>query len=135
MGIWWRECLDRPADLGSASALEAQLIISARIAVFAHRTGADPKAHIAARLGSHAMSNQLALVIIAIGQAWPEPFSVAPPCCSRLSPDEAMLVAMIGSAMRGNRALFDRQTCEMLAEDARSLIYNLLCQLGRLARA
>lgn len=132
MGNWWQDMLDRPLDLGSASVIEARLVVALRIAVFAHKTGADPAPHVATRLGSVSLSNQLSLVLEAMGQAWPEPFSVSRPCCGRLSPDEAMFVGMARSAIRGNRAAFDQQTREMLAEDARTLIYNLLWHMGRL---
>ncbi len=135
MGIWWQDMLDHPTDLGSASLIEAKLVVALRIAVFAHKSGADPAPHVAARLGSVSLSNQLSLVLEAMGQAWPDPFSVSRPCCGRLSPDETMFVGMLRSAMRGNRASFDRQTREMLGEDARSLIYNLMWQMARMVPA
>ncbi len=135
MGIWWQDMLDRPMDLGSASLIEAKLVVALRIAIFAHKSGADPAPHVAARLGSIPLSNQLSLVLEAMGQAWPDPFSVSRPCCGRLSPDEVLFVGMVRSAMRGNRAAFDRQTREMLGEDARSLIYNLMWQMGRMVSA
>jgi hypothetical protein len=135
MGYWWHDMLDQPAELGSASLVEAKLVVALRIAVFAHKSGNDPAPHVSARLGSVALSNQLSLVVEAMGQAWPEPFCVSRPCCGRLSPDETMFVGMVRSAMRGNRAAFDRQTSEMLAEDARTLIYNLMWQMGRMVPA
>ena len=135
MGNWWQDLIDRPAELGSATLFEARLVVALRIAVFAHKTGADPAPHVATRLGSVALSNQLSLILEAMGQAWPEPFSVSRPCCGRLSPDETMFVGMVRGAMRGNRAMFDRQTREMLGEDARTLIYNLMRQLGRMTPA
>lgn len=135
MGIWWRDMLDRPDHLGSANLFEAKLVVSLRIAVFAHKSGEDPGPHVTARLGNPVLANHLSLVIEAMGQAWPDPFSVSRPCCGRLSPDEAMFVAMVRSAMRGNRAAFDRVTCEMIGEDARTLIYNLMWQFGRLTTA
>lgn len=135
MTIWWQDLLDKPADLGSATLLEAKLVIAARIAIFAHRSGVDPAPHVAARLGSPQLCNQLSLILEAVGQAWPEPFCVSRPCCGRLSPDETMFVAMLRAAMMGNRAAFDRTSREMLAEDGRTLIYNLMWQFGRFARA
>ena len=135
MGFWWQDMLDRPAELGSATLVEARLVVALRIAVFAHKSGTDPAPHVAARLGSTALSNQLSLVVEAMGQAWLEPFCVSRPCCARLSPDETMFVAMVRSAARGNRAAFDRQTREMLGEDARNLIYNLMWQMGRMVAA
>ena len=135
MGVWWQDMLDRPMDLGSASLVEAKLIVALRIAVFAHKSGADPAPHVAARLGSIALSNQLSLVLEAIGQAWPDPFSVSRPCCARLSPDETLFVGMLRSAMRGNRAAFDRQTREMISEDPRTLIFTLMWQMARMVPA
>lgn len=135
MGYWWHAMLDQPAELGAASLIEAKLVVALRIAVFAHKSGTNPAPHVAARLGSLVLSNQLSLVVEAIGQAWPEPFCVSRPCCGRLSPDEALFIAMFRCAMRGNRAAFDRQTREMLPEDARSLIYNLMWQMGQMVPA
>ncbi|MFN3820644.1 hypothetical protein [Blastomonas sp.] len=135
MTYWWRDMLNQPADLGSATLFEARLVVATRIAIFAHKSGADPAPHVAERLGSALLSNQLSLILEAIGQAWPEPFCVSRPCCGRLSPDETMFVAMLRAAMRGNRAAFDRQSCEMLAEDARTLIYNLMWQVGKIEAA
>lgn len=132
MNNWWQDMLDRPADLGSASLFEAKLVVAMRIAVFAHKSGHDPAPHVATRLGSAALSNQLSLVVEAIGHAWPEPFGVSRPCCGRLSPDETLFVGMLRAAVHGNRAAFDRQTREMLGEDARNLIYNLMWQIGKL---
>lgn len=133
MTIWWRDMLNQPADLGSATLFEAKLVVATRIAIFAHKSGLDPAPYVAARLGNPVLSNQLSVILEAMGQAWPEPFCVSRPCCGRLSPDETMFVAMLRAAMRGNRAAFDRQSFEMLAEDARTLIYNLMWQVGRLA--
>jgi len=135
MGIWWQDLLDRPSDLGSANLFEANLVVAMRIAIFAHKSGVDPAAHVATRLGSVMLSNQLSLIVEAMGQVWPEPFGVSRPCCGRMSPDEALFVSMLRAAIRGNRAAFDRQTQEMLAEDARTLIYNLMWQIGRLSGA
>jgi hypothetical protein len=132
MGIWWQDIIDKPAELGAASLLEARLVVAMRIAIFAHKSGADPAPYVATRLGSAVLSNQLSLVVEAIGQAWPEPFAVSRPCCGRLSPDEGMFIGMLRAAMRGNRAAFDRQTCEMIGEDGRTLIYNLMWQMGRM---
>lgn len=132
MTIWWRDMLNQPADLGSASLFEAKLVVAMRIAIFAHKSGADPAPHVAARLGSVALSNQLSLIVEAMGHAWPERFSVSRPCCGRLSPDETMFVGLLRASMRGNRVAFDRQSCEMLGEDARNLIYNLMWQVGKL---
>ena len=58
-----------------------------------------------------------------------------PPTLDELNDEYATTTAMVRSAARGNRAAFDRQTREMLGEDARNLIYNLLWQMGRMVAA
>ncbi|WP_373488109.1 addiction module antidote protein [Blastomonas sp.] len=131
-GNWWQRLVDRPADLHSATLDEARLVVALRIAVFAHKSGADPAPAVAAKLGSAVLANHLSLIVEAMGQAWPEPFSIMRPCCGRMSPDETLFAGMLRSAARGNRASFDRLTCEMLAEDARNLLFNLMRQMSLL---
>src|SRR3546814_16198096 len=72
------------------------------------------------------------LVVEAIGHVWPDPFAVAPPCCPRVSFDEALLAAMVGAAGRDDRARFDTLTAEMLDSDARAMLFTAL---GNFVRA
>lgn len=132
MAMWWNNLLEQPQALGSASSSESKLVIALRLAVFAHKSGADPAPQVANRLGCVTLTNQFSLIVEAMGQAWPEPFAVSRPCCAGLSPDEALFTGLMRAARRGNRAAFDRLSCEMLGEDARTLIYNLMWQFGRM---
>lgn len=78
------------------------------------------------RLGSSAAARRYRLVVEAIGQGWPDPFAVAPPCCPRASFDEALLAAMVGAAGSDDRARFDALTAEMLGGDARDMLFTAL---------
>ena len=62
-------------------------------------------------------------MVEARGRVWPDPFAVAPPCCPRISFDEALLAAMVGAAAARNRAQFDWLTAEMLGSDAREMLF------------
>jgi hypothetical protein len=55
-----------------------------------------------------------------------DPFAVAPPCCPRVSFDEALLATMVSAASRHDRAGFDRMSAEMLGSDAREMIFTAL---------
>ena len=66
------------------------------------------------------------LVVEAIGHVWPDPFVVAPPCCPRISFDEALLAAMVSAAAQRDRPQFDLLTAEMLGGDAREMIFAAL---------
>src|SRR3546814_4707174 len=84
------------------------------------------------RWGNILAARRYRLVVEAIGHVWPEAFAVAPPCCPRVSHDEALLAAMVGAAGAGNRANFDWLTAEMLGGDAREMLF---VALGNFLRA
>ena len=58
-----------------------------------------------------------------VGAAWPEPFCVSPPCCPRLSHDEALILDMVRAAGRGDRPGFDRLLSDLLPADARDPLF------------
>src|SRR3546814_9725654 len=75
------------------------------------------------RWGNILAARRYRLVVEAIGHVWPEPFAVAPPCCPRVSFDEALLAAIVGAAARRDRVQFDWLTAEMLGSDAREMLF------------
>lgn len=107
---------DLPAD-------GAQAVLALRYCILCRRRGRDPVPELERRWGNILAARRYRLVVEAIGQCWPDPFAVAPPCCPRLSFDEALLAAMIGAVSRGDRAGFDYHTAEMLGSDAREIIF------------
>ena len=101
----------------------AQAVLALRYCILCRRSERDPMPELERRWGNILAARRYRLVVEAIGHCWPEPFAVAPPCCPRLSFDEALLADMAGAAGRGDRARFDRATSEMLGGDAREMIF------------
>lgn len=110
---------DLPAD-------GAQAVLALRFCILCRRSGRDPTPELARRWGGIAAARHYRLVVEAIGQCWPDPFAVAPPCCPRASFDEALLAAMVGSARADDRAAFDALSAEMLGVDARDMLFTAL---------
>ena len=110
----------------------AQAVLALRYCVLCRRGGRDPMPELERRWGNILAARRYRLVVEAIGHVWPEAFAVAPPCCPRVSHDEALLAAMVGAVGIGNRANFDWLTAEMLGGDAREMLF---VALGNFLRA
>ncbi len=123
--------MEQPASYGAVQSLhdttclEMRVVTSFRLAAIAGKAGQDPTALIARRLGSYSLSNQLSLIVSAIGDAWPDNFMLSRPCCPQLSFDEVTVIAMLRSAGTGNRAAFDELLHDMLPEETRDFLYGL----------
>lgn len=104
----------------------AQAVLALRFCILCHRSDRDPLPELGRRWGNVQAAQRYQLVVEAVGQSWPEPFAVAPPCCPQLSFDEALLADMVVAVNCGNRDKFDRMTGEMLGADARALLYTAL---------
>lgn len=104
----------------------AQVILALRYAVLCRRSGTDPMPELARRWGDSVAARRFTVLVEAIGYMWPEPFAVAPPCCSKASFDEALLADMVTSARMEDRRLFDIQCAEMLGADARDMLFACL---------
>ena len=118
--------------LSSLDAPDARLIKSVRHWVFAAKSGQCRIAALTARLGCGRTAAHLHLLLDEIGAAWPDPFCVAPPCCGRLSHDEATLSNMLATAAEGDRAAFDRLLSDLLPADVRERLYLSVTVLQRL---
>ena len=101
----------------------AQAVLALRYCILCRRAERDPMPELERRWGHILAARRFRLVVEAIGHVWPDPFAVAPPCCPRVSFDEALLAAMVGAVDRGNRAQFDWLTAEMLGGDARAMLF------------
>lgn len=110
-------------SLGGLSDGQASLIVTARWWVTLRKRGQDPACTMAERLGSEAAAWQFWLLMEEVGAAWPDPFMVSPPCCRRLSFDEALLLDMLGEASRENRPAFFALVGEMLSLDIAERLY------------
>jgi hypothetical protein len=101
----------------------AQAVLALRYCILCRRGERDPMPELERRWGNILAARRYRLVVEAIGHVWPEPFAVAPPCCPRVSFDEALLAAIVGAASRGDRVHFDWLTAEMLGGDAREMLF------------
>ncbi len=101
----------------------AQAVLALRYCILCRRSERDPMPELERRWGNILAARRYRLVVEAIGHIWPEPFAVAPPCCPRVSFDEALLAAIVGAASRRDRVQFDWLTAEMLGGDAREMLF------------
>lgn len=83
---------------------QANLVLAARLWVTMRKRGLDPSPAMTQRFGSSEAAWRFWLLMEETGTAWPEPFLVSPPCCRRLTHDEATLVEMAVHAAAGARA-------------------------------
>lgn len=104
----------------------AQAVLALRYSILCRRSGRDPMPELERRWGNILAARRFRLVVEAVAHVWPDPFAVAPPCCPRLSFDEALLAATVGAASRGDRVDFDLLTAEMLGSDARAMLFAAL---------
>jgi hypothetical protein len=102
---------------------EARILGALRQWVVASRSGRCPIAAAGARLGSKRAAAHLHLLLEEMGSAWPDPFAVSPPCCPRLSHDEALFAQMMAAAGQGDRPGFDRLLSDLLPGDARERLF------------
>jgi hypothetical protein len=123
--------LARTPTVAELAQRQARLVGALRFWVVASRSGRCPIAAAGARLGSLRAGAHLHLLLEEIGAAWPDPFAVSPPCCPRLSYDEALLTRMLELAGCGNRPDFDRLLSDLLPADARERLFLSASVLSR----
>lgn len=124
--------LARTIPLAEMPPVPRRLVSGMRQWAAAHRLGRWPVSVLQDHLGCARAAAHLQLLVEEIGNAWPDPFCLAPLCCRQSSHDETMIAAMIGAAALADRPCFDRICAEMLSSDARD---RLFLSLGTLAAA
>ncbi|HEY9554733.1 addiction module antidote protein [Allosphingosinicella sp.] len=117
------DLLARTPDLRELEAAEARVAMTLRLWVVMNKLGRCPLAAMGEKLDSRRAAAHLHLMLEEIGAAWPEPFCVNPPCCPRLSHDEALVLDMIRVASRDDRPGFDRLLSDLLPADAREPLF------------
>ena len=125
------EALVRTPDIRDLQAQEARLATALRLWVVMNKLGRCPMQAVADRLESVRAAAHLHLLLEEVGAAWPDPFCIAPPCCPRLSHDEALALDMVRTAARGDRPAFDRLLREMIPCDMRERLFLSAGVLGR----
>lgn len=122
--------LARTTPVAMMPPVSRRLVSAMRIWASAHRAGRWPVAMLHDHIGCARAAAQLQLLVEQIGQAWPDPFCLAPPCCRQSSHDETLIAAMVGAAAAGDRPAFDRGCAEMLGPDVRDRLYATLAALA-----
>jgi hypothetical protein len=117
------DLLTRTPDLRELEAPDARVAMTLRLWVVMNKLGRCPLAAMGEKLDSRRAAAHLHLMLEEIGAAWPEPFCVNPPCCPRLSHDEALVLDMIRVASRNDRPGFDRLLSDLLPADAREPLF------------
>lgn len=115
--------------------LSAQSILSLRYAILCNRAGYDALPELERRWGSPLTARRFRVLVEAVGQIWPDPFAVAPPCCRQVSFDEALLASLITAAAISDRRRFDLLSAEMLGCDARDMLFSCIRNFIGLARS
>lgn len=116
--------LTKTPDLRTLPAREAHLAMTVRLWVVVGKLGRDPLPALTERLGSEMGAARLHLFLEQVGAVWVDPFCVNPPCCPRLSHDEALVLDMLALAANGDRPGFDRLLSDLLAADARDRLFD-----------
>ena len=112
--------------LADTPGVPADLIMAVRWKVACLRKGADPIPRLIDRLGRGARAGRAVSIVRLIGAIWPDPFMLSPPCCRRLSFDEALLCDLAAAAAAGDRGGFDRHACDLLNDHARGRLWREL---------
>lgn len=129
------ETLAGTPDLRTMAAQGARIVASLRLWVVMNKLGRCPMQAVADRLGNVRAAAHLHLMLEEVGAAWPDPFCIAPPCCPRLSHDEALIVDMVRLGGRGDRPGFDRLLAEMIPADMRDRLFLSASVLSRVLGA
>lgn len=100
-----------------------RLLSAMRAAVVIHRSGQCPRGRLSAILGNDSRAAAWIILLNSASAAWPEPIAVYPPCCQRMTHDEATLIELIACAASGNRPAFDRLVQDMIDGDGRDCLH------------
>lgn len=122
-----------PPRLADLLPEEAAVVFATRTWVAARRQGTCPLQAAAAQIGDLQAARALHVLLVYVGASWPDPVAIAPPCCGRLTHDEASLLGLVIAAHRHRRPVFDALTCEMLDQSARDRLFDAARKLGGLA--
>jgi hypothetical protein len=112
-----------PARLSDMPDVAIRILQSARIAILTQRRGGEPLASLTSRLRNTDHARRMLHLITLAGAIWPEPFMLSPPCCGRLTPDEALLGELAVHANHGDRPAFDRAGRDLISEDGRDQLW------------
>jgi len=126
--------LDSSPAIAALPAEDRRVVKGLRVWAVTTRVGRCPLRAVAEQLGSFRAAAHMHLLLVGVGGAWPDPFAVCPPCCSRMTHDEAAFIDMIRFARRSDRPAFDRLLAEMIDAEARARLFLSASVLTRVLR-
>lgn len=115
--------LPTPLRLPYMDSRNARHILAARSWCMLCQAGHDPLPRVKAYLQSDIVAKRFGLLMEVVTLVWPEPFAIYRPCCAAVSLDEGLFVRAVELAAANARPQFDELLCEMLAEDARNMLF------------
>jgi len=113
--------------------VDRMMLKAMRLWVVFARSGRNPRACLAGQLGE-SMAARFSLLMDRIVTCWPDPFTTYPPCACMCSPDEALVMALLGHAEANRQDAADRLLAEMLPDADRGRLWAaaLRCVLEQL---
>ena len=122
-------------DLRTSPVVVVQTIIAARIAILYARAGRDYLPDMAVRLRSMRAAQALQAVLETANAVWPEPLLVHRPCCTMMTPDEALVADITLAAMRGSRGHAMEAMRDLLPSLPRDRLFGEMIELVDAIRA
>lgn len=90
-------------DLREHPLIAMHVVMATRLSFIYARAGRDPLPDLAVRLRSMRAAQTHLELMSTMDRVWPEPFSIRPPCCMAMSPDEMLLAEVATAALNGDR--------------------------------
>jgi hypothetical protein len=119
----------QPVKLLDVHARDARHIFAARSWCILRHAGHDPIPRLLEFFSCGTIARRFGLLMETLTFIWPEPFAIHRPCCQTASLDETILIRALQLASINARPSFDSFFREMLAEDARSMLFARARQL------
>ncbi|MBZ6378510.1 hypothetical protein B5C34_12520 [Pacificimonas flava] len=126
--------LSSTPDIRTLPCWQHRLVTAFRCGVMASRGRRDAADRIKLLLGSREDQNAIRAfraLVDQLGQAWPEPFTVNPPCQPLLSYDEMLMLDLASAGASGDSDTFDFLLREMVSPMQRRSLWAAIRRLIR----
>jgi hypothetical protein len=121
--------VSQPVKLLDIHSRDARHIIAARSWCILRHAGHDPMPRLLEYFSCGDIARRFGLLMETLTFIWPEPFAIHRPCCQTASLDETILIKAIQLSSINARPSFDSLLQDMLAEDARNMLFARARQL------
>jgi len=118
------DLLTSTPDIRTVAPVHARLVCALRYTHLARSGRSFCCDDLAEQLGAPLAVHAFLVFLDEAGRAWPEPIALNPPCRSRMSYDEMLLVDCATAAAKNDRASFDDFLCDMLDASRRQSVWN-----------